>query len=180
VYYLTVRGPAKGGIRIMPDVTLEETSHLAELMTWKTALTRIPFGGGKSGICLDPTPLTRFIKTSFLKEYVGQLRADLERGVYIPAPDMNPGPADMAVIFGETHISECVTGKPLGVGGLPGRLEATGRGVATITRLLSEQVLRKPANELRVAIQGFGNVGTYAAMFCRELGFKVVAVSDIG
>lgn len=180
VYYSRVRGPAKGGIRIMPDVTLEETTHLAELMTWKTALVRIPFGGGKSGICLDPTPLTRFIKGAFLKEYVAHIRFDLEKGAYIPAPDMNTNPGDMAVIFGEMHIPECVTGKPIGIGGLPGRLEATGRGVATITKLAAAQVLKKPAGELKVAIQGFGNVGSFGAMYCREMGFKVVAVSDIG
>lgn len=179
VYYCTVRGPAKGGIRIMPDVTLDETSHLAELMTWKTALVKIPFGGGKSGICLDPTPLTRFIKSSFLKEFVRQTRFDLEHGAYIPAPDMNTGPADMATIVGEMGIPECVTGKPTGVGGLPGRLEATGFGVATIARLAAEHVLNKPAKDLTVGIQGFGNVGSFAAMFCHELGFRIVAVSDI-
>jgi len=179
VYYGTVRGPAKGGIRIMPDVTLEETTHLAELMTWKTALVRIPFGGGKSGICLDPTPLTRFIKTAFMKEWVAQMRNDLQLGVYIPAPDMNTNPADMAVIFGEMHIPECVTGKPTGVGGLPGRLEATGRGVATITKLTAEQVLKRAPNEMSVAIQGFGNVGSFAALYLKDLGFKITAVSDV-
>ena len=179
VYYLTVRGPAKGGIRMMPDVTLEETTHLAELMTWKTALTNIPFGGGKSGICYDPKYLTAFIKGSFLKEYVAGIRADLEKEVYVPAPDMNTGPSDMAVIFGETRIPQCVTGKPIGIGGLPGRLEATGRGVATITRLAAEALLDRPPRELRVAIQGFGNVGSFTAQFCREMGFKIVAVSDI-
>lgn len=179
VYYCTVRGPAKGGIRMMPDVTLEETTHLSELMAWKTALVKIPFGGGKSGIKLDPSPLTRFIKSSFLKEWVHQMRLDLERGVYIPAPDMNTGPADMAVIVGETRIPECVTGKPTGVGGLPGRLEATGWGVAAITRRAAEHLLKTQRTELSVAIQGFGNVGSYAAQFCKDLGFKVVAVSDV-
>lgn len=179
VYHCTVRGPAKGGIRIDPDVNLEETAHLAELMTWKTALVRLPFGGGKSGIALDPAPLTQFIKASFLKQWVGQQRQDLEKGIYVPAPDMGTGPSDMAVILGETHIPECVTGKPTGVGGLPGRLEATGWGVAIISRLAATQILKKPLGDLTCAIQGFGNVGSFAAMFAHEMGFKVVAVSDI-
>ncbi len=179
VYHCTVRGPAKGGIRMAPNVTMEEVGRLAELMTWKTALVKIPFGGGKSGIRIDPSPLTSFIKAAFVKQWVGQMRRDLEKGVYVPAPDMNSGPTDMAVIFGEMHIPECVTGKPIGVGGLPGRLEATGRGVATITRLAAEQVLKQSPSDLTVAIQGFGNVGSFTAMYCHEMGFKVVAVSDV-
>ncbi|MCB9857923.1 MAG: Glu/Leu/Phe/Val dehydrogenase [Phycisphaerales bacterium] len=179
VYHSLLRGPAKGGIRIAPDVTLDHTAHLAELMTWKTALMKLPFGGGKSGIAIDPAPLTHFLKSSFLREWVMQQRLDLQKGVYVPAPDMGSGPSDMAVIFGEMHIPECVTGKPIGVGGLPGRLEATGRGVATTARLLGEDVLKRPLNELTVAIQGFGNVGSFAALFCHEMGFKVVAVNDV-
>lgn len=179
VYHSLLRGPAKGGIRMAPDVTLEHTAHLAELMTWKTALMKLPFGGGKSGIAIDPTPLTSFLKASFLREWVVQQRLELEAGIYVPAPDMGSGPSDMAVIFGETRIPECVTGKPIGIGGLPGRLEATGRGVATIARLVGEQVLKRPLKDLTVAIQGFGNVGSFAALFCHEMGFKVVAVNDI-
>ncbi|HPF38401.1 MAG TPA: Glu/Leu/Phe/Val dehydrogenase [Phycisphaerae bacterium] len=179
VYHSLLRGPAKGGIRISPDVTLEHTAHLAELMTWKTALMKLPFGGGKSGIAIDPAPLTHFLKSSFLREWVAQKRLDLQKGVYVPAPDMGSGPSDMAVIFGEMHIPECVTGKPIGIGGLPGRLEATGRGVATTARLLGEDVLKRPLNELTVAIQGFGNVGSFGALFCHEMGFKVVAVNDV-
>jgi glutamate dehydrogenase/leucine dehydrogenase len=86
----------------------------------------------------------------------------------------------MAVIVGETHIPECVTGKPIGVGGLPGRLEATGYGVTTIARLAAQQILKKDPHSLSVAIQGFGNVGSFTAAFCHELGFKITAVSDIG
>lgn len=179
VYHSLLRGPAKGGIRIAPDVTLDHTAHLAELMTWKTALMKLPFGGGKSGIAIDPAPLTHFLKSSFLREWVMQKRLDLQKGVYVPAPDMGSGPSDMAVIFGEMHIPECVTGKPIGVGGLPGRLEATGRGVATTARLMGEDVLKRPLNELTVAIQGFGNVGSFGALFCHEMGFKVVAVNDV-
>ena len=130
VYFNTVRGPAKGGIRMAPDVTLDETRDLAERMLWKTALARIPFGGGKSGIAIDPKKLSRFEKTAVIKEYVHVMNLDLRYGVYVPAPDMGTDATDMAVIFGELHIPECVTGKPPRVGGLPGRREATGRGVS--------------------------------------------------
>jgi glutamate dehydrogenase (NAD(P)+) len=179
VYHCTVRGPAKGGIRMWPDVTLEETGVLAELMTYKCALAGIPFGGGKSGIRLDPHKLTRFIKTAIIKEYVHILREELAAAAYIPAPDMGTGPVEMAVIFGETHRPETVTGKPVGVGGLPGRKEATGRGVAHVTRLAVEQLLQKHINQVSCAVQGFGNVGTYTASFLSQMGAKVVAVSDL-
>ena len=179
VYYSTVRGPAKGGIRFWNDVTLDETTTLAELMVWKTALTGIPFGGGKSGIRADHHNLTRFQKTVILKEFVHLLRNDIVQGAYIPAPDMGTNPTDMAVIFGETHITECVTGKPVGVGGLPGRLQATGRGVSTIADKTANRILKKPIEKTRIAIQGFGNVGSWTAHFLHAKGAKVVAVSDI-
>lgn len=179
VYHCTVRGPAKGGIRMWPDVTLEETGVLAELMTYKCALSGIPFGGGKSGIRLDPHKLTRFIKTAIIKEYVHIIREELAAAAYIPAPDMGTGPTEMAVIFGETHRPETVTGKPVGVGGLPGRKEATGRGVAHIARLAVERLLEKPVNQVTVAVQGFGNVGSHTASFLAQMGAKVVAVCDL-
>ncbi len=179
VYHCTVRGPAKGGIRMWPDVSLEETGVLAELMTYKCALTGIPFGGGKSGIRTDPHKLSRFIKTAIIKEYVHIMRQELDAGCYIPAPDMGTGPTEMAVIFGETHRPETVTGKPVGVGGLPGRREATGRGVSHVTRLAAEDLLQKPIHKIACAVQGFGNVGTYTANFLSQMGAKVVAVSDL-
>jgi glutamate dehydrogenase (NAD(P)+) len=179
VYYNTARGPAKGGIRFWPDVTLEETVTLAELMVWKTALVGIPFGGGKSGIAADHHVLSRFQKTVIMKEFVHLLRGDLGAGEYIPAPDMGTNPTDMAVIFGETHIPECVTGKPVAVGGLPGRLQATGRGVATTCALAADAILKRPIQEIRVAVQGFGNVGSWTCWFLHALGAKVVAISDI-
>jgi glutamate dehydrogenase (NAD(P)+) len=179
VYHCTVRGPAKGGIRMWPDVTLEETGLLSELMTYKCALAGIPFGGGKSGIRLDPHKLSRFIKTAIVKEYVHIIREELDTGAYIPAPDMGTGPVEMAVIFGETHKPESVTGKPVGVGGLPGRKEATGRGVAHVTRLAVERLLQKHINKVTCALQGFGNVGSHTAAFLEQAGAKVVAVSDL-
>jgi glutamate dehydrogenase (NAD(P)+) len=179
VYHCTVRGPAKGGIRMWPDVSLEETGVLAELMTYKCALAGIPFGGGKSGIRMDPHKISRFIKTAVIKEYVHILREELDSGAYVPAPDMGTGPVEMAVIFGETHKPETVTGKPVGVGGLPGRKEATGRGVAHAARLAVEQLLQKHINQVTCAVQGFGNVGSHTAAFLAQMGAKVVAVSDL-
>ncbi len=177
-FYNTVRGPAKGGIRFHPDVTLVETRKLAELMVWKTALVGIPFGGGKTGLAVDPRQLTRAEKTALIKELVHLIRHELMFGDYIPAPDMGTDARDMATIFGETHSLESVTGKPPRVGGLPGREEATGRGVAQSTKLLARRYSLEPKNTT-VAIQGFGNVGSWAAYFLYEQGFKVIAVSDI-
>jgi glutamate dehydrogenase (NAD(P)+) len=177
-FYNTVRGPAKGGIRFHPHVNQLETRKLAELMVWKTALVGIPFGGGKTGVTIDPSEYTRTEKTVIMKELVHLIRNELFNGDYIPAPDMGTDARDMATIFGETHLLECVTGKPPRVGGLPGREEATGRGVATITRLMAEKC-KLDAKKTTVAIQGFGNVGSWTAQFLHELGFKVVAVSDI-
>ena len=179
VYYNTCRGPAKGGIRFSTTVSLAETCVLAELMVWKTALTGIPFGGGKSGICIDPQSLSRQEKISALREFVHVMRDDLQNGRYVPAPDMGTDESDMAVIFGETHVSESVTGKPVRIGGLPGRREATGRGVATTMRLAAEQILKAKTEGLTVAIQGFGNVGSWTAYFADQMGMKVIAVSDV-
>jgi len=179
VYWNTVRGPAKGGIRFQPDVTLEETADLAERMVWKTALARVPFGGGKSGIALDPRRLSRFEKTAVIKEYVHMLQLDLSHGVYVPAPDMGTNATDMAIIYGELHIPECVTGKPPRVGGLPGRREATGRGVYHAAVLALRDILRKEPGQATAAVQGFGNVGMHAALFLHKTGVKVVAVSDV-
>jgi len=176
--YNTVRGAAKGGIRFHPHVNLLETRKLAELMVWKTALVGIPFGGGKTGVTIDPAEYTRTEKTIVMKELIHLISNELINGDYIPAPDMGTDAHDMATIYGEIHSQECVTGKPPRVGGLPGREEATGRGVATVTRLMSHRYDLKP-ERTTVAVQGFGNVGSWTAYFLHELGYKVVAISDI-
>jgi glutamate dehydrogenase/leucine dehydrogenase len=180
VYHNTARGPAKGGLRIWPTVTLEHTRDLAELMTWKTALVGIPFGGGKSGIRLDPRSFPRPNKSALIREFVHVIRLELASGTYVPAPDLGSTPSDMAVIYGETHIPECVTGKPPRVGGLPGRREATGYGVSYVTSLASESFLGRPVTGVKVAVQGFGNVGEWTCRFLSEAGATVVAVSDLG
>ncbi len=179
VYHNTARGPAKGGIRIDANVTLEETTDLAERMTFKTALTGIPFGGGKSGIRFDSHKLDTYMKRHLIQEFVHMMRADLVSGVYIPAPDMGTTPKEMAVIYGDLHIPECVTGKPLGVGGLPGRKEATGRGVAYSAGAAASKCLKTEIKGLRCAVQGFGNVGSWTCYFLHQMGAKVTAVSDL-
>lgn len=180
VFFSTVRGPAKGGIRFNPHVTLEETTKLAELMVWKTALVGIPFGGGKSGVAIDASGLDFAEKTAIVKEFVHLIRNELNSGEYVPAPDMGTGASDMATIFGETHKLESVTGKPPRVGGLPGREEATGRGVSTVTQIIAKRLLPNPnSGPVTVAVQGFGNVGSWAARFLHESGYRIVAASDI-
>jgi glutamate dehydrogenase (NAD(P)+) len=179
VYHNTARGPAKGGVRIWPTVTLEHTRELAELMTYKTALVGVPFGGGKSGIRLDPNKFPLANKTALMKEYVHMIHGELLSGAYVPAPDLGSTPSDMAVIYGETHMPESVTGKPPRVGGLPGRREATGYGVAHTAALSCEAFFGEPISGKRVAVQGFGNVGEWTCRFLCERGAKVVAVSDI-
>ena len=179
VFFNTARGPAKGGIRFAPDVTLEEITGLAELMVYKTALANIPFGGGKSAIRFDPLQYTRGEIDSIVKEYVHMLKDEIGSGTYIPAPDMGSGAHEMAIIYGETHIPESVTGKPVEVGGLPGRREATGRGVATVAIASAEELLAKPIDKTEIAVQGFGNVGSWTCRFLSEAGARIVAVTDI-
>ncbi|MFP4026412.1 MAG: Glu/Leu/Phe/Val family dehydrogenase [Candidatus Brocadiia bacterium] len=178
-YYNTARGPAKGGIRIDQGVTLQETTNLAELMAWKTALMGVPFGGGKAGIKLDPRRFNKPQKGIVLREFVHLNKADLLSGHYIPAPDMGSSEHEMAIIFGETHMFESVTGKPPRIGGLPGRREATGRGLATCVLAAAENILEIKSCDFSVALQGFGNVGSWTAKFLRDAGVRIVAVSDI-
>ncbi|MCE5322968.1 Glu/Leu/Phe/Val dehydrogenase [bacterium] len=179
VQHSSVRGPAKGGIRMWNDVSIEETRRLAELMTYKCALAKIPFGGGKSGIRIDGNCLSPEARRALLSEYVHVFGPYLHSGAYVPAPDMGTGPADMATIYGCTHILESVTGKPPRIGGLPGRAEATGYGVATTVKLAAADILGKEIKDLTVAVQGFGNVGRWTAIFLHEWGARVVAVSDV-
>ncbi|HOK56812.1 MAG TPA: Glu/Leu/Phe/Val dehydrogenase [bacterium] len=179
VYHNVVLGPAKGGIRMAPNVTLEETKRLAKIMTYKNALTELPFGGGKSGIRIPDTNIDEFTRISIFKEYVHAIREEIVSRQYIPAPDLGTDQFDMSVIYGELHIPECVTGKPVKIGGLPGRLEATGRSVATSTRLYVENIMKNKLGNIKVAVQGFGNVGRWTSFFLYKWGAKIVAVSDI-
>lgn len=180
VLHCLVRGPGKGGIRMSDGVSLEETRRLAELMTYKCALTRIPFGGAKSGICIAPQTLTPEARRALIAEYVHMFGLYLQSGTYVPAPDLGTGPSDMATIYGYTHVPESVTGKPPRIGGLPGREEATGYGVATVVRMAVADILGKELSDATVAIQGYGNVGYWTAKFLSEWGMRVIAVSDVG
>ena len=179
-------GPSKGGIRMTPEVTLDDVTGLAMEMTWKTALIDVPFGGGKSGIKADPMKLLPNEKEVIIRSFTRGAKRHIGPEIYIPAPDMGTNELDMA------HIRDCisysegisitkgcfVTGKPVIMGGIVGRREATGKGVVQ-TILAMCQKLGLDINDMRVAIQGFGNVGAISAVEVAKRGAKVVAVADI-
>lgn len=180
VYHNAARGPpCKGGIRMSGNVTLEETIQLAEIMTYKNALMDLPFGGGKAGIVAD-SELPPAAKETIMHGFAHEIRYELISGNYVPAPDLGTSPREMAVIFGETHIRESVTGKPVGIGGLPGREEATGYGVSVVAERAAREFLGKELHEVTIAVQGFGNVGSWASTFLAEKGAKIVAITDRG
>ncbi len=171
----TAAGPGKGGIRMVPDVTVEEVSKLARAMTWKNAMAGLPFGGAKAGIAANPRVLTRDKKMKLMRAFAKALKS-LTPKEYIAGPDMNTGEAEMAVFADENGLDSC-TGKPAEMGGLPHELGSTGWGVyhSTITAL---KFLKMKVRGTTVAIEGFGNVGTFTAKFLSEAGAKIVAVSD--
>ncbi|MEO7994542.1 MAG: Glu/Leu/Phe/Val dehydrogenase dimerization domain-containing protein [bacterium] len=177
------RGPMKGGIRYHPHVDLNEVRALAALMAWKTALVDIPYGGAKGGINCEPALLSQSELQRLTRKYVS--RIGLLLGPYrdIPAPDMNTNPQIMAWVLDEYsskngYSPAVVTGKPVNMGGSLGRDAATGRGVSIITAkaLQAEKIAIEAP---RVAIQGFGNVGSHSARIMHEMGWKVVAISDV-
>jgi len=178
VYHNAARGPpCKGGIRMSSEVTLEETIQLAEIMTYKAALMDLPFGGGKASIVAD-SGLPPQEKGILVREFAHKIRGELTSGAFVPAPDLGTSPREMAVIFGETHMRECVTGKPVGIGGLPGRREATGYGVAVVAEQAARELLNSELSGLTVGVQGFGNVGSWTCTFLSKLGAKIIAVTD--
>ncbi len=180
VYHNAARGPpCKGGVRISSDVTLEETIQLAEIMTYKSALMDLPFGGGKAAIVAD-SRLPPEAKERLMERFAHEIRYELTSGNYVPAPDLGTSPREMAVIFGETHVRESVTGKPIGIGGLPGREEATGYGVAVVAERGARDFLHKELSAVTVGVQGFGNVGSWTCTFLAEKGAKIRAVTDRG
>lgn len=179
-------GPAKGGIRMSPTVTLEDIQGLAMEMTWKTALIGVPFGGGKSGICFDPSQVNAEDKEIIIRSFTRGAMRHIGPEIYVPAPDMGTNEADMGHIrdclaysWGKSITNGCyVTGKPVILGGILGRKEATGRGVAYTIEAACKKMNMNIKNA-RIAVQGFGNVGSIAALVLSELGAKIVAVSDI-
>ena len=182
VQHNNARGPMKGGLRYHPDVDLDEARALASLMTWKTAVVDIPYGGAKGGIDLDPRLLGADQVERVTRTFIERIHQLIGPNEDIPAPDVNTNPQVMAWIVDEYSkfrgfSPAVVTGKPLEVGGSPGRDSATGRGVAIVTgRAAADMGL--DLGGASVAIQGFGNVGRWTAQCLNEMGAKVVAVSD--
>jgi len=172
----TARGPAKGGIRMTPTVDLEENFRLARAMTWKTALADLPFGGGKGAIVANPKKMTKEQKMSFVRAYSLALKPVCP-SQYVSAPDVNTSEEEMRV-FAQTNGSmKACTGKPKDMGGIPHELGSTGFGVFHSTLVAAEHFGMKIKSST-VAIEGFGNVSSFAAKFLSEVGAKIVAVSD--
>lgn len=172
----TSRGPGKGGIRMAPEVTVEETFRLARAMTWKTALADLPFGGAKSGIIFDPKKHPLEEKRKIMVAF-GRALKHISPKLYIAAPDVNTGENEMRwFVEGNGSLKSC-TGKPVEMGGLPHELGSTGFGVYHAT-LVAANFLKIEIKNATVAVEGFGNVGSFTAKFLSEAGAKVVAVSD--
>jgi glutamate dehydrogenase (NAD(P)+) len=184
IIHSTALGPSKGGIRYDTAVNLEEVKALAAWMTWKSAVTGIPFGGAKGGIICDPRALSKRELEKITRAYTKSLSDVFGPEKDVPAPDMGTGPDEMgwlmdeySLVHGKT-VHGVVTGKHLHAGGSLGRVEATGKGVSIITLLALQKLKLRPARS-SAAVQGFGNVGLHSALFLFEKGLKVVAVSDV-
>lgn len=184
VQYSTTRGPAKGGIRFHPDVDMNETIALAMLMTWKCALTNLPYGGAKGGITVDPSELSVSENERLTRRYTSEILPIIGPERDIPAPDVGTDERNMAWMMDTYSVNAgfsvpgVVTGKPIVLGGSLGRNSATGDGVGVAVRE-ALRVKNIPLESATVAIQGFGKVGYWAAKACEAMGVKVVAVSDV-
>jgi glutamate dehydrogenase (NAD(P)+) len=183
VIHSNILGPAKGGIRFAPDVHLDEVRALAAWMTWKCAVVDIPYGGAKGGVRCNPREMSKGEIERLVRAYTMAMIDVFGPDKDIPAPDMGTGPREMAWLMDEyskAHgmtIPAVVTGKPLVLGGSLGRTEATGRGVM-VSALAAMQKLKINPFQATCAVQGFGNVGSWAARLLEERGLKVVAISD--
>lgn len=178
----SARGPMKGGLRFHPEVDENEVKTLAQLMTWKTAVVDLPYGGAKGGIAVDPRSLSKSELERLTRKFVDQIHDMVGPDTDIPAPDMGTNSQVMAWFMNQyqTHHGfqpACVTGKPLELHGCEGREEATGRGVVVVAERLFHHLGEKLAGK-SVALQGFGNVGSFCAKVLNEKGAKVVAISD--
>ncbi|MBI2819247.1 MAG: glutamate dehydrogenase [Acidobacteria bacterium] len=177
-----VRGPAKGGIRYHPMVTVDEVRALAEAMTWKTAIVNIPFGGAKGGIVCDPRNMSQRELERLTRRYTSRIQVILGPYRDIPAPDMNTNAQVMTWIFDEYsqhhgYTPACVTGKPVELGGSLGREAATGNGATILIREMMKE-LGRPLKEATVVLQGFGNVGSHAARALTREGARIIGVCD--
>jgi glutamate dehydrogenase (NAD(P)+) len=184
VQHNIVRGPGKGGIRYSPNVTLDEVRALASWMTWKCAVVNIPFGGAKGGIICDPEKLSRGEVERITRRYTAELSEWIGPERDVPAPDLGTDEQVMAWVM-DTYsmhvrhtVTAVVTGKPLDLGGSQGRREATGRGLLIVCDKALAKLGMKP-QDCRVVIQGFGNVGSTAALLLSQSGYRVVGVGDI-
>jgi glutamate dehydrogenase (NAD(P)+) len=178
------RGPAKGGIRYAPDVSLDEVRALAAWMTWKCAVVNVPFGGAKGGIICDPQIMSMGELERMTRRYAAELLDFIGPEKDVPAPDMNTNEQTMAWIM-DTYsmharhtVTAVVTGKPIDLGGSSGRREATGRGILFVINEAIKRFKMTPS-ETRVVVQGSGNVGGIGARLLYDAGYKVVAISDI-
>jgi glutamate dehydrogenase (NAD(P)+) len=183
VQHSIARGPAKGGVRYSPDVTLDEVRALASWMTWKCAVVNIPFGGAKGGIIVDPKKLSLSELEKMTRRYTAELIEFLGPEKDVPAPDMGTNEQTMAWMM-DTYsmhmrqtVTAVVTGKPINIGGSRGRREATGRGVM----IVCDEALRKfemSRESTRVIVQGFGNVGSNAAKLMQDAGYKIIGIAE--
>ena len=183
VQYNITLGPAKGGIRYHPDVSLDEVTALAAWMTWKCAVAHIPFGGAKGGVVCDPTRMSKRELEALTRRYVAEIIDLIGPEKDVPAPDVNTNDQIMAWVMDtySMHVGHTstavVTGKPIEMGGSLGRREATGRGVMIVTREAAKH-LGLNIEGATVAVQGFGNVGSVSADLLSRIGAKIVAVTD--
>ena len=178
------RGPAKGGIRYSPDVTIEEVRALAAWMTWKCAVVNVPFGGAKGGVICDPWQMSQGELERLTRRYASELIDIIGPEKDVPAPDMNTNEQTMAWIM-DTYsmharhtVNAVVTGKPVALGGSQGRREATGRGILFVVNEAVKKFKMTPPST-RVVVQGSGNVGGIGAQLMHEAGYKVIAISDM-
>lgn len=185
VHHNTALGPSKGGLRYSLSVTLDEVRALAMWMTWKCALVNLPYGGAKGGVVVDPRQLTMGELERLTRRYASELVPIISPHSDIPAPDMGTNAQVMAWMM-DTYsmtmgysVPAIVTGKPMHIGGSEGRTQATGRGVIICMVSALEQHDITTPEDVSIVIQGFGNVGANAALYAHQLGYKVVAVSDI-
>ena len=183
VQHSIARGPGKGGLRYAPDVNLDEVRALASWMTWKCAVVNIPFGGAKGGIICDPQKMSQGELERMTRRYTAELFDFIGPEKDVPAPDVNTNEQTMAWIM-DTYsmhvrqtVTAVVTGKPLNMGGSRGRREATGRGVLMICDE-SIKKLRMDRDTTRVIVQGFGNVGSNAALLMQEAGYKIIGIGE--
>ncbi|MBI1294650.1 glutamate dehydrogenase [bacterium] len=186
VHHNTTLGPTKGGIRYHPNVDLDECRALAMWMSWKCALMNLPYGGAKGGVIVDPKAMSQDELRRLTRRYATEITPFIGPEIDIPAPDVGTNAQIMAWIM-DTYsmhkgysVPAVITGKPIGVGGTVGREYATGLGVTYVTRSLLKRKLGLQIEDATVAVQGFGNVGSWTARTMHERGAHVVAVSDVG